>query len=199
MSGAIRDGRWSKSLNCCLWRGNSVPLSLTRAPTAPQYRGDKGRWPLGMPCRSSAAHFPCPMSHVPCSWCSHMGQPSSPKLSPKPSPPFLSSKPSPPFLCPKPCRAGMALGDPCWLRGTGWDRQLQTPPVQAQLCPIPAPPSDSSDPTGATEGRLKPGLGTAWLMASEALDMNCQHCATASHCSHPLQEGKRAAESLNCC
>lgn len=79
--------------------------------------------------------------------------------------------------------------------GTG---SCRTPQCR-HSCPIPAPPSRSSDPTGATEGRLKPRLGREGLMASEALDMNCQHCGTASHCSHPLQEEIRAAESLNCC
>lgn len=110
VSGAIRDGRWSKSLNCCLWRGKSVPLSLTEAPTAPQYQGDKTELQVALGDALQGARFPF--------------------LTPGAltSSPNLSSKPSSPFPSPKPCRPGwMGLGDLCWLRGTGWDRQLAQP------------------------------------------------------------------------
>lgn len=96
---------------------------------------------------------------------------------------------------------GWDWGTRAGLRGTGWDRQLAEPHSSApSLLHHPhVQPPHGSDPTAATKGRLKPRLDTAWLMAPEALEMNSQHCGTASHCSHPLQEGKRAAESLNCC
>lgn len=64
VSGAIRDGRWSKSLSCCLWRGNSVPLSLTEAPTAPQYQGDKTELQVALGDALQGARCPFPMSLV---------------------------------------------------------------------------------------------------------------------------------------
>lgn len=197
MSGANRDGRWSNRGNRVPHQG--VPLSgegivshcpSPRHPLPPNTKGTRVncRWHLE-PAQLPICHFPCP-------WCSQMGQPSSPKL---------SSKPSAPFLSPKPCRAGMGLGAQCWAQrdrmgqAAGRTPQGRHSSVPSLLHHPHVQPPHSSDPTGATEGRLKPRLGTAWLMAPEALHMNCQHRGAESHRSHPLQEGKRAAESLNCC
>lgn len=164
-------------------------VSHCPSPWHPPHPNTKGtrlncRWHLGMPCREPDARFPCP-------WCSHII-------------PSLSSKPSSPFLSPKPCRAGWMRGeDLCWGQrdrmGQAVGRTPQCSSVPSLLHHHHIQPSHSSDPTGATKGRSKPRLDTARLMASEALEVNSQHCGTASHCSRPFQEGERAAESLNRC
>lgn len=111
VSGAIRDGRWSKNLSCCLWRGNSVPLSLTEAPTAPQYQGDKTDLQVALGDALQGARCPFPMSLV----LSHPPL-ACPQSHHHPSHPQSSAE-----------QDGWDWGTRAGLRGTGWDRQLAEP------------------------------------------------------------------------
>lgn len=124
VSGAIGDGRWSKSSNCCLWRGHGVPLSLTEAPTALQRdKTELQTW--GCPAESQM-----PVSHVPGALTEdnhhHLTCPQS------------HHHPA----VPKALQSGwMGLGDPCWAQR---DRMGQAAGRTAQG-------RHSSDPTGATK------------------------------------------------
>lgn len=90
----------------------SVPLSLSKAPPAPQHQRDKTEMQVALGDALHGARCPCPMSPV----LSHL-QPSSPKLSSKPS------------LSPKPCRARwVGLGELCWAQR---DRMGQAEPHRA--------------------------------------------------------------------
>lgn len=135
------------------------------------------RWHLGMPCGESDAQFPCP-------WHPRVGKPLSHSLSPKPF--------SPP-LPPKSSRAGqMRLHN-----RPGWGPRQSLPhPSSASQPPLPRIPlTHGSGPTGGikrrAEGWAGPGMadGTGGFEDESILELLPLP---------PLQEGRRAAESLTC-